>query len=146
MIERLGYIVVELLTIGRCVHADNGPVEERGVLCYLPFEEIKVGHRFGIIVFYGVCVDHKKLYPACNKRVIIVSEHLSEHLIARAEAVMIALHHDVRIAETLQFLPCPGVFLRRSEVSNVAQMNHKVDGIPPIYVIYLREEVLIPLV
>ena len=59
---------------------------------------------------------------------------------------MIALHHDVWIAETLQFLSCPVVFLRSSEVGYIAKMYHKVDGIALIDVIYLCNKVLIPLV
>lgn len=146
-VERLGHVVVKLLRVGWCVHAQHRSVEAFAVFRRLLLHEVEVWHGPRVVIFYGVGVKTHKLDASGNETEVGVAKDHLIALVARAQTVVVAEQRHERHCETLQQVTAPLKLARAAKVGYVASVYHKVDAVlSSVYVSYLGLRFIEPLV
>lgn len=124
--KRLGHIIIKLLAVWSCMHANNGTVEEQRITVELLFHEIEIWHCRKVVILSGIGVETNKFYPGSDEAEVEWTKHLLKHLFSGAEEVMIANKRHIRLAQFFKYGACPLKLSRGAAVCEIAAMYHEV--------------------
>ena len=144
VVKVVGHVVVELFRKRHGMHGCDGAAGVGACLAYVLFYIVKVGDGLRVVVFECVGVEAYEMHKRGVEAEVVVAVYPVIDVFARAQAVVVAYDAHERPAETHQYLALPHKFFGEPEVRLVAKVNHKVNAVACIDVVYYLFGLVIP--
>ena len=126
------------------MHTEYGFIKFVGTFCELSFNIVKIRDRFRIIIFHCVGIEAYKFHTSGYERKVCIAEYLPECIFSGSQTIMVSDKSHIRHMKSVHDIPLPKKFIGKSEVTEVASMNYKVDVVSFVDSVYKVNGFVIP--
>ena len=117
---------------------------ESDVVSHLPCQKVKVGNRFGIVIFKCVGIDANEFYIAGNESEVGRSEHGVVGVAPCSKAVVVSYQCHVWHVQLVEYVASPQEFFCVAIFTYVAIVYHEVNVVAIVDVFDKYAQFVIP--